>query len=177
VLPCPLILQAHSRSLFLTSLLPCFIASSFSVRPQTVARNPRPFTLLAPREVNEGSLEGLFSLPTIATVRRPLPDYFPSPPKPFRINTYKSVTKQTSLTSFGMNTYEKHRGEGVLLLTRNPMGIPVLSDHRESRDLFSDWSGCKFARAHDSLSRLARMRHNPRARGSIQTNSRARRIQ
>jgi hypothetical protein len=36
------------------------------------------------------------------------------------MNTYKSVSKQTTLTPFRMNTYEKHRGEGVLLLTRNP---------------------------------------------------------
>jgi hypothetical protein len=38
----------------------------------------------------------------------------------FRINTCKSATKQTTLTVFRMNTYAKHRGEGVLLLTRNP---------------------------------------------------------
>ena len=30
---------------------------------------------------------------------------------PFRINTCKSVSKQTTLTSFRINTYEKHRGE------------------------------------------------------------------
>jgi hypothetical protein len=42
-------------------------------------------------------------------------------PKPFRMNTCKSVSKQTTLTTFRMNTYEKHRGEGVLLLTRHPM--------------------------------------------------------
>jgi hypothetical protein len=40
---------------------------------------------------------------------------------PFRINTCKSVSKQTTLTSFRMNTYEKQAGWGVLLLTRNPM--------------------------------------------------------
>jgi hypothetical protein len=37
---------------------------------------------------------------------------------PSRINTSKSVSKQTTLTFFRINTYEKHRGEGVLLLTR-----------------------------------------------------------
>src|ERR1700686_2115008 len=31
----------------------------------------------------------------------------------FRINTCKSVTKQTTLTLFGMNTYAKPRGRGV----------------------------------------------------------------
>ncbi len=30
----------------------------------------------------------------------------------FRINTCKSVSKQTTLTCFRMNTYEKHRGRG-----------------------------------------------------------------
>jgi hypothetical protein len=44
-----------------------------------------------------------------------LPHYFPSPLKSFRINTCKSVTKQTTLTVSRINTYEKHRGEGVLL--------------------------------------------------------------
>src|SRR5258707_11954409 len=39
----------------------------------------------------------------------------------FRINTCKSVSKQTTLTPSRMNTYEKHRGVGVLLLTRHPM--------------------------------------------------------
>src|SRR6266481_908804 len=38
----------------------------------------------------------------------------------FRINTCKTVSKQTTLTFFRMNTYEKHRGVGVLLLTRHP---------------------------------------------------------
>jgi hypothetical protein len=37
--------------------------------------------------------------------------------------------------------------------------------------------GVMAKQAHDSLSRSARMRHNPRARGSIQTSSSARRIQ
>src|SRR5260370_33490631 len=38
----------------------------------------------------------------------------------FRLNTCKSVSKQKTLTPFRMNTYEKHRGVGVLLLTRPP---------------------------------------------------------
>ena len=39
---------------------------------------------------------------------------------PFRMNTCKSVSKQSTLTPFRMNTYEKHRGGGLLWLTRNP---------------------------------------------------------
>jgi hypothetical protein len=38
----------------------------------------------------------------------------------FRMNTCESVSKQRTLTAFRMNTYEKHRGEGVLWLTRHP---------------------------------------------------------
>src|SRR6267143_4614380 len=38
----------------------------------------------------------------------------------FRINTCKSVSKQTTFIPFRMNTYDKHRGRGsVRLLTRN----------------------------------------------------------
>jgi hypothetical protein len=53
---------------------------------------------------------------------------------PFRINTCKSVSKQTTLTPFRMNTYEKHRGEGVLLLTKPPMRMLILSERSESKD-------------------------------------------
>jgi hypothetical protein len=35
---------------------------------------------------------------------------------PFRINTCKSVSKQTTLTPFRINTYEKHRGGGRAIL-------------------------------------------------------------
>src|SRR5271154_2856895 len=41
-----------------------------------------------------------------------LSQYFVSP-KPFRINTYKSLTKQTPLTAFRMNTCGKSGGRGV----------------------------------------------------------------
>jgi hypothetical protein len=136
VVPCPLIVEAHFRLSF-----PAYaelLGGPLGARPQTIARSPRSFTL---------SLEGLFSLHTVATVRPlaqnhdrpfsilpgrfrlgrkgPFPDYFSIPPKPFRINTYKSVTKQRTLTFFRMNTYEKHRGEGVLLLTTNAMPLYV----------------------------------------------------
>jgi hypothetical protein len=39
-------------------------------------------------------------------------------PIPFRINTCKSMSKQSILTIFRMNTYEKTRGEGALSLTK-----------------------------------------------------------
>jgi hypothetical protein len=83
------------------------------------------------------SLSDLFNLPHLPSVLR-APDlrfFFPRLPRasakgarvrgahrcpnhpsptPFRINTYKSVTKQTTLTFFRINTYEKHRGRGVV---------------------------------------------------------------
>jgi hypothetical protein len=34
-----------------------------------------------------------------------------------------------------MNTYEKHRGVGVLLLTTHPMRMRILSERSESKDL------------------------------------------
>jgi hypothetical protein len=36
-----------------------------------------------------------------------------------------------------MNTYEKHRGEGALLLTKHPMRMFILSERSESKDLSS----------------------------------------
>src|SRR6266404_541674 len=38
----------------------------------------------------------------------------------FRINTYKSLSKQTTLTFFRINTYEKHRGEGGVMVNQTP---------------------------------------------------------
>jgi hypothetical protein len=54
-----------------------------------------------------------------------------APPTPFRINTCKSVSKQMTLTSFRITTYEKPRGEGYthrLRVLRAPTSVPsVLS--------------------------------------------------
>jgi hypothetical protein len=38
------------------------------------------------------------------------------PVSAFRMNTYKSVSKQTTLTAFRMNTYEKQGGGGYLAI-------------------------------------------------------------
>jgi len=64
----------------------------------------------------------LFSFPTTA-VLRPLPHHFLFPLKSFRMNTCRSVSKHRTLTRLRMNTYEKHRVWGVLLLTRNPKKV------------------------------------------------------
>src|SRR5260370_3172555 len=39
---------------------------------------------------------------------------------PFRMNTYKDVSKQTTLTPFRMDTYERHRVLVGLLVGRSP---------------------------------------------------------
>jgi hypothetical protein len=67
----------------------------------------------------------------------PIPE--PCPPTssiPFRINTCKSVTKQTALIIFRINTYEKHRGEGVLLLTSS-LFPSTFADHEPVSPLFA----------------------------------------
>jgi hypothetical protein len=64
----------------------------------------------------------------------------------FRMNTCKSVSKQTTLTPFRMNTYEKHRGWGVLLLATHPIRMRNLpaplfagSERSELRILHPGW--------------------------------------
>ncbi len=79
------------------------------------------YFLLSSVVYSEAHPRPFFSLHTVAAVCPAPLLYFPSPPKPFRINTCKSVTKQITLTLFRINTYEKHRGEGAspALLTSN----------------------------------------------------------
>ena len=62
----------------------------------------------------------------------------------FRINTCKSVSKQTTLTPFRMNNYEKHRGAGVLLLTTHPMedGYPERAQRVEGPLFAPDEAVC-----------------------------------
>ncbi len=66
---------------------------------------------------NESDPRPLFGLPLTADCTLfPFsysPNPLPCPPKIFKINTCKSVSKQTTLTPIRMNTYEKHRGEGA----------------------------------------------------------------
>jgi hypothetical protein len=52
----------------------------------------------------------------------------------FGINTCKSVSKQTTLTIFRINTYKKHRGEGVLLLTRQTSAVGGSVSSASDRD-------------------------------------------
>jgi hypothetical protein len=50
--------------------------------------------------------------------------------KPLRINTYKSVTKQTTLTPFRINTYEKHRGPSQKLCKKFGLITPRITGSR-----------------------------------------------
>ena len=52
---------------------------------------------------------------------------------PFRINTCKSVSKQTTLSSFRINTYEKHRGGGGPLPPTTHRPLPTLPTLRPVR--------------------------------------------
>ncbi len=52
-------------------------------------------------------------------------------------STLMEVLILKSFKFFRMNTYEKHRGEGVLLLTTHPMRMRILSERSESKDLSS----------------------------------------
>jgi hypothetical protein len=75
----------------------------------------------------------------------------------FRINTYKSVTKQTTLTLFRINTYKKHGGEGGSMVfaarsLAHPGALPSLGIgtrpelriwRRRFRRAFVDWRGCR----------------------------------
>jgi hypothetical protein len=73
------------------------------------------------------SLEGLFTRPIVAAVYPALPHHSPGPPKSFRINTCKSVTKQTTLTISRINTCEKHWGEGGTPSALHCTPLPLLS--------------------------------------------------
>jgi hypothetical protein len=52
----------------------------------------------------------------------------------FGINTCKSVSKQTTLTTFRINTHEKHRGVGALLLTRQTSAVGGSVSSASDRD-------------------------------------------
>jgi hypothetical protein len=52
--------------------------------------------------------------------------------KSFRIRTYKSVSKQITLSPFRINTYKKHGGRGSLLLTEHPTRMLVLREPAEA---------------------------------------------
>jgi hypothetical protein len=119
----PLTRPGHSTSLLpMASALFCAIDVpqflSFQMLPDSFHRNGGVYPLAS--SPSSDSLLLLF--PEITQTREARPSQ--TPPLPFftahgsrviysfRINTCKSVTKQTTLTTFRMNTYEKTWGEG-----------------------------------------------------------------
>src|SRR5713101_2031190 len=63
---------------------------------------------------------------------------------PFRINTCKSVSKQTTLSPFRMNTYKKHRGGGESPQTVNSLFTELLYlPKKRQRPFRSDGGICE----------------------------------
>ena len=76
----------------------------------TLLADPHPLTPIESnfyKNMGGGGLNFPISVPYFLTPI-PLPHH---PPKPFRMNTFKSVSKQKTLTPFRINTYEKQGGE------------------------------------------------------------------
>jgi len=123
------------------SLLPVALTSHFKANPFacrsyliTPGMAVSPVSVIPSRARTSTSLHSLreknpsFSSP-LPTTHSPLPTI------PFRNNTYKTDTKQTTLSTFRMNTYAKPRGEGLLSLTKNLLTISDLAR------LESQWIG------------------------------------
>jgi hypothetical protein len=57
---------------------------------------------------------------------------------PFRSNTYKAATKETTLSIFRINTYEKTRGEGRLCLT-SPLPTTQRTHYSPQPSVDNEW--------------------------------------
>ena len=105
---------------------PLPVLSSVNSRPSIVATSPLCFQQL-PRCSSRNS----FAFNSLHCCRGVCPPPRSNPllahsPNPFRMNTCKSVSKQRTLSTFRMNTYEKTRGGGLLWLASYPRRIAVL---------------------------------------------------
>ena len=109
----PSILTIHCKTL--NNLIPaCYPSAVIIINSSAPSRPTFPMCLLnlpAPQRLD------VLMVPLVAHSAQ-----FWCSIRPFRINTYnnyESVSKQRTLTTFRMNTYEKQGGWGVLLLTRH----------------------------------------------------------
>src|ERR1700687_3996020 len=111
----PLFYPEPRRDLLLPAPVPCFqqLAASFPKSPGVGVPKPVSLPTHQPAPSSLRQLSALcasalsFAVASIRSSRR-----FLCPPlSTFRINTCKSVSKQSTLTPFRMNTYRK-RGEG-----------------------------------------------------------------
>jgi hypothetical protein len=83
------------------------------------------------------------SLPPLTAIYAPCRLSCPITPisrlhNPFKMNTCKSVLKQTTLTVFRMNTYEKHRGWGAVMVNQLPSEFDVPALKRSDVATFAD---------------------------------------
>src|SRR5260370_23913574 len=87
---------------------------------------PKVFSLLEPFPNGPSNLPTFFLSDLISATPSE------SPPRsaqfcwylsPFRMNTSKSVSKQRTLTTFGMNTYQNHAARNPLIL--HPQSLPL----------------------------------------------------
>jgi hypothetical protein len=92
---------------------------------------------------------------------------FPFPLRPFRMNTCESVSKQMTLTSFRINTYEEHRGRGGVIVNQIPDEEICPEEHRDEGSLSSH------ATKHPYPERVQRV--DPRFRLGRRTSLRTRR--
>jgi hypothetical protein len=113
------------------------------LRPSAPLRVPCPQGSPSPRRTAPLLRPHKTSNPTLNRTSSPTPQHGPnsclqtrqqtSNLTPFRINTCKSVSKQTTLTPFRMNTYEKPGGGGPKSLCGNDFDLlracPISSGH------------------------------------------------
>ncbi len=96
----------------LTIPLFSYSCALFRTTQETIPNRFYAFRTLCAKHPGWGSRLATRHSFTLSGVEEPLATIFP------RINTCKTASKQTTLTTFRMNTYAKPRGEGLLLLTR-----------------------------------------------------------
>src|ERR1700687_514693 len=137
----PVNLLQPLSSLFAAAVL-CFqqLAASFHKTPGwgVPRRNLRDLCVSLPRSprASRGALRGALSF-VFALVCSSWRLLRPTPTT-FRINTCKSVSKQTTLTTFRMNTYEKTGGGG----TRHFRLSSVSLQFPASRTICATWRLC-----------------------------------
>jgi hypothetical protein len=107
---------------------------------QWTPRNPFLFNRFRTLSIAMGVYTPLSTLHSLCTRAQALHDFLPRASRshlprvtyPFRINTCKSVSKQTTLIPFRMNTYEKQGGRGVPP-SDQILPSPSIADHRRFR--------------------------------------------
>jgi hypothetical protein len=105
------------------SQLPTLNCSSYNSFALTLLADPHPSTPIESNFYKNHRGEGASTFQSPSPISFTLSHY---PSRLFRMCTCKSVSKQATLTFFRMNTYEKHRGEGGVIVNQIPMRESVL---------------------------------------------------